>query len=71
MISKGAVTIARGKKSGTLYMTSDGFGSIAVTESKEDPNLWHQRLGHISGNGLKVMQSKEILSVKRKFSIQG
>ena len=43
------------KQNGTLYMTSNGFGSVAVAESKEDPNLWHQRLGHISSKGLKVM----------------
>ena len=29
------MTIARGKKSGTLYMTSDDFRSVAVAESKE------------------------------------
>ena len=33
------MTIARGKKSGTLYMTLDGFGSVIVVESIEDPNL--------------------------------
>ena len=49
------MTIACEKNSGTLYTTLDGFGSIAVVESKEDPNLWHQRLGHISSKGLKVM----------------
>ena len=38
-ISRGAMTIARGKKSGTLYMTLDGFGSVIVVESIEDPNL--------------------------------
>ena len=54
-ISRRALTIARGKKSGTLYITSYGFGLVVVAESKEDPNLWHQRLGHISSKGLKVM----------------
>ena len=59
------MTIVSGKKSSTLYMTSEGFGSVAFTESKEDPNLWHQRLGHISGKGHKVMQSKgKLLGIK-------
>ncbi len=42
-ISKGAMTIARGTKNGTLYTTTDGCGLAAVAEGKEDPNLWHQR----------------------------
>ena len=54
-ISRGAMTISHEKKNGTLYMTSDGFGLVIVAKSKEDSNLWHQRLGHISGKGLKVM----------------
>jgi Integrase core domain. len=57
-VSRGAMTVARGKKTGTLYMTTDACGSIAVAESNEDPNLWHQRFGHMSEKGLKIMHSK-------------
>ena len=57
-VSKGAMTIARGSMIGTLYMTTNACGSIAVAASTEDPNLWHQRLGHISEKGLKVMHKK-------------
>ena len=39
-------------------MTTNACGSIAVAASKEDPNLWHQRLGHMSEKGLKIMHSK-------------
>jgi hypothetical protein len=53
-ISKGAMTVARGKKSGTLYMTAEACHLIAAAIN-ESPNLWHQRLGHMSEKGMKVM----------------
>ncbi|WVY93468.1 hypothetical protein V8G54_032556 [Vigna mungo] len=56
-ISKGAMTIARGKKSGTLYKTAGACHLIAVA-ANENPNLWHQRLGHVSEKGMKIMHSK-------------
>lgn len=56
-ISKGAMTIARGKKSGTLYKTAGACHLIAVA-ANENPNLWHQRLGHMSEKGMKIMHSK-------------
>ena len=57
-ISKGAMTIAHGKKSGTLYMTARACCSITVAVGNENPNLWHQRLGHMSDKGMKIMHSK-------------
>jgi hypothetical protein len=57
-ISKGAMTIARGTKNETLYTTTDGCGLAAVAEGKEDPNLWHQKFGHMSSQGLKCLQSR-------------
>jgi len=47
-ISNGAMTIAQGTKNETLYTTTDGCGLVAVAKGKEDPNLWHQRFGHMS-----------------------
>ncbi|XP_057426441.1 uncharacterized mitochondrial protein AtMg00300-like [Lotus japonicus] len=51
------MTIARGKRIGTLYKTGGACHLIAVA-SNENPNLWHQRLGHMSAKGMKVMHSK-------------
>lgn len=56
-ISKGTIIVAHGKKSGTLYMTTNGRRSIALVESKEDPNLWYQRLGHMSIKRMEIMHS--------------
>ncbi|BBH07646.1 Toll-Interleukin-Resistance domain family protein [Prunus dulcis] len=57
-ISKGAMMVARGKKSGTLYMTAGARCSIAIAAGNEYPNMWHQRLGHMSEKGMKIMHSK-------------
>ncbi|XP_020263239.1 uncharacterized protein LOC109839218 [Asparagus officinalis] len=63
------MVVARGTKTGSLYMTIDARGSIAVAEGSEDPNLWHQRLGHMSSKGLKVMQSNGKLPGLRSADI--
>ncbi|KAI9153156.1 hypothetical protein LWI28_006810 [Acer negundo] len=52
------MTIARGTKNMTLYMTTDGYGLTKMAEGREDPNLWHQRFGHISSQRLKCLHSR-------------
>lgn len=56
------MTIASDTKSGTLYMTTNSCGSIAVAKSKKDLNLWHQRLGHMSSKGLEIIHLNGKLS---------
>ncbi|WVY97098.1 hypothetical protein V8G54_029249 [Vigna mungo] len=56
-ISKGARTIARGRKSGSLYKT-EGACHLITVAMNENPNLWHQRLGHMSEKGMRIMHSK-------------
>ncbi|WVY89208.1 hypothetical protein V8G54_034722 [Vigna mungo] len=51
------MTIARGRKSGTLYKTKRACHLIAVAMN-ENPNLWHRRLGHMSEKGMRIMHSK-------------
>jgi len=64
-ISKGAMIIARGTKNGTPYTTTDGCGLATMAKGKEDPNLWHQKFGHMSSQGLKCLQSKgKLLGLK-------
>jgi len=59
-ISKGAMTIAHRKKSGTLYKTTEACHLIVVA-TNNNCNLWHQRLGHMSEKGMKIMHSKDKL----------
>ena len=55
-VTKRARVFARGKKTGTLYMTSSLRDTIAVAEASSDTSLWHHRLGHINK---KKMRSEE------------
>ena len=57
-ITKGALVIARGKKTGTLYVTSNLENIVAVADEDGKSNLWHQRLGHMSEKGMKTLLSK-------------
>ncbi|KAL5826235.1 hypothetical protein ACOSQ4_018032 [Xanthoceras sorbifolium] len=57
-ITKGALVVARGKKCGTLYVTSSLENIVAVANSNGKSNLWHQRLGHMSEKGMKTLLSK-------------
>ena len=50
-VTKRARVLARGKKTGTLYMTSSLRDTIAVTDASTDTSLWHRRLGHMSEKG--------------------
>ncbi|KAE8708014.1 E3 ubiquitin-protein ligase SINAT3 [Hibiscus syriacus] len=61
-ITKGALVIARGKKTDTLYITSNLENIIAVADADGKSNIWHQRLGHMSEKGMKTLLSKGKLS---------
>ena len=57
-VTKGARVLARGKKTGTLYMTSSPKDTIAVTDGSTNTSLWHRRLGHMSEKRMKMLLSK-------------
>ncbi|RVX01092.1 Retrovirus-related Pol polyprotein from transposon TNT 1-94 [Vitis vinifera] len=57
-VTKGARVLARGKKTGTLYMTSCPRDTITVVDASTDTSLWHRRLGHMSEKGMKMLLSK-------------
>ncbi|KAI5444771.1 hypothetical protein KIW84_013158 [Lathyrus oleraceus] len=65
-ISKGAMIVVRGKKSGTLYKKVGACHLIAVA-TNESPNQWPQRLGHMSEKGIKVTHSKRKLPGLRRY----
>ena len=50
--------MARGKKTGILYITSSPRDIIAVADASTDTSLWHRRLGHMSEKGIKMLLSK-------------
>ena len=56
-VARGAMTIARGQKMGTLYLTGGSHRTIATVQSSEKTELWHNRLGHMSEKGMKILVS--------------
>ena len=50
-VTKGVRLLARGKKTGTLYMTSSPRDTIAVAEVSTNTSLWHYKFGHMSEKG--------------------
>ena len=50
--------LSRGKKIGTLYMTSSPRDTIAVAKVSTNTGLWYCRLGHMSKKGMKMLLSK-------------
>ena len=50
--------MAHGKKTGTLYITSNPRDTIAVVDASTDTSLWHRKLGHMSEKGMKMLLSK-------------
>ncbi|KAJ0942050.1 putative RNA-directed DNA polymerase [Helianthus annuus] len=71
-VVKGSMVIARGKKRGTLYMVevpTDGVN--AVSDGSSLSKLWHQRLGHMSEKGMKILVTKgklpELKQVESEF----
>ena len=49
-ITKGSMVVARGSKSGTLYMlhVSNIKNHVICVTEQPSVSLWHRRLGHMS-----------------------
>ncbi|KAH9299655.1 hypothetical protein KI387_031337, partial [Taxus chinensis] len=55
-VTKGALVVARGKKVGTLYLTTDSTNDFNLVASDADTTLWHYRLGHMSHKGMDIIK---------------
>ena len=60
-IMKGAMVVSRGTKSGTLYTTAGCINMTVVAEGAFGSCLWHNRLGHMSTKGMKMLVAKGAL----------
>jgi hypothetical protein len=65
-VSKGILVVMKDKKIGNLYQLLEGRKKInqatVVSEGASDStHLWHQRLGHMSEKGLKVLVDHKLL----------
>ena len=57
-VTKGAMVVARGKKTGTLYVNSNYRSTIMVTDNTVSSNFWHYKLAHMSEKWIKVLLLK-------------
>ncbi|KAH9304473.1 hypothetical protein KI387_008877, partial [Taxus chinensis] len=58
-VTKGDLVVARGKKVGTLYLSTcitDSFSVLSTSDS--DASMWHNRLGHMSQKGMQILKVK-------------
>ena len=60
-IGKGAMVVARGTKSRTLYTTAGCINMAAVAEGASCSCLWHNKLGHMSTKGMNMLVTKGAL----------
>ena len=60
-IGKGAMVVARGTKSRTLYTTTGCMNISTVAESASNSSLWHNRLGHMSVERIKILAVEGVL----------
>ena len=56
-VTKKVMVIAQEKKRSTLYMTIELAHVVVVTAANDDTSLWHNKLGHMSQNGMKELFS--------------
>ena len=54
------MVVARGTKYGTLYTNACCINMTTIAESASNLSLWHNRLGHMSVKGMKVLTTKEV-----------
>ena len=54
-VTKGAMVVARGKKTGTLYVNSSCRIIITIADNSMTSDLWHYRLGHMSEKGIRML----------------
>ncbi|GJR08053.1 retrovirus-related pol polyprotein from transposon TNT 1-94 [Tanacetum coccineum] len=66
-VTKGSLVVAHGNKHRSLYMVkvpSDGIN--AAINGRGNAALWHQRLGHMSEKGMKILASKGMIPYLQK-----
>ena len=71
-ISKGALVMARGFKTGRLYTlraTTRKSNVADVAKEETSPDLWHKHLGHMTEKGLKILAGKNLLPSLKSYEL--
>jgi transposase InsO family protein len=70
-LSKGSLSLAKGKKISSLYKTDARLvkGDAVVVENENSTELWHKRLGHMSEKGLQILAKEQLLPNNKGMSL--
>jgi hypothetical protein len=64
-VYKGILLVMKAKKVGNMFMlegrTESDHATIVSENDNDSVRLWHQRLGHMSERGLKVLSDRKLL----------
>jgi len=61
-VTKGSMVFAKGNLVGYPYLLTNVFDySLNLVSIGNDASLWHNRLGHISEKGMKMLHSNDSL----------
>ena len=65
------MVVAREQINGTLYKSHAKLlqPSLNVVVEERSSNLWHNRLGHMSENGLMTLAKKESISMAKDIAL--
>lgn len=63
------MVLARDKKEGTFYVTTNSEYCISIAGAIINANLWHYQLSHMNENGMKKLCSKGKLSNLKSIDI--
>nr|GEV02725.1 retrovirus-related Pol polyprotein from transposon TNT 1-94 [Tanacetum cinerariifolium] len=63
-VTLGSLIVARGKRESKLYMTHPKISKsiVNVVDNDDMTELWNNRLGHMSENGMAILSKKNVLS---------
>ncbi|GKG47262.1 hypothetical protein Tco_0504459, partial [Tanacetum coccineum] len=67
-VTKGSLVVARRNKRGSLYMVevpSDGIN--ATVDGRGNAALWHQRIGHMSEKGMKILVRRVGFHIQKRL----
>ena len=71
-ISKGALVVAKGPKTGTLYTLKTLVGKsdlVVVTKEGNSVDPWHKCLGHMSKKDLNIIATKNLLPGLKSYNL--
>jgi hypothetical protein len=69
-VTKGSLVIEKGEKISTLYLCTGNTDSfISLASKRVDTKLWHDRIGHMSENGMQILHKINLFPYFKKIDL--